>query len=438
MKEDIKETRFENGLVVLTDRMPGVRSVTLGFFLRVGSRNEPDELNGITHFIEHAVFKGTNRRSALDIAIEQDRLGGTLEAFTTHEETGFAIKVIDDQLEAAFDLMADMLTGPVFDEKEMESERRVIIEELKMNDDSPEDKLGDLFSRAFYPGHPLGLNIAGTPKTVRSFRGEALRKYHKKILRPSNLVMVAAGNVDHENFVRLASDFTQSSRRSQSKSSSAASASSALKKLEGRKTTPPKPAAPILVKQNPTLEQSHLLLATPFVSGRDSRRYAADLLANIIGGGTSSRLWQKVREERGLAYSVGSSAILFNDCGMFMVSAGTSPQQTLEVVDITVDEIRDVVTNGVTADELELAKQQTRASVLLSLEDSASRAASLAQSEMLHGRQITIEESLANTDAVTVADVQDLAREFFRTDLVAFAALGDLRDLKVNRRRLAI
>src|SRR5687767_3745326 len=177
MREDIKETRFDNGLVVLTDRMPGVRSVTLGFFIRAGSRHEPDELNGITHFIEHAVFKGTKRRSALDIAIEQDRLGGTLEAFTTHEETGFAIKVIDDQIEAAFDLMADMLTGPVFDEKEMESERRVIIEELKMNDDSPEDKLGDIFSRAFYPGHPLGLNIAGTPKTVRSFRREALRKY---------------------------------------------------------------------------------------------------------------------------------------------------------------------------------------------------------------------------------------------------------------------
>jgi predicted Zn-dependent peptidase len=435
MKEDIKETRFENGLVVLTDRMPGVRSVTLGFFLRVGSRNEPDELNGITHFIEHAVFKGTKRRSALDIAIEQDRLGGTLEAFTTHEETGFAIKVIDDQLEAAFDLMADMLTGPVFDEKEMESERRVIIEELKMNDDSPEDKLGDIFSRAFYPGHPLGLNIAGTPKSVRSFRRQALRKYHKKMLRPSNLVMVAAGNVEHESFVRLASSLTQSS---QSKSSPAFSASSALRQRAGHKTTPPKPAAPILVKQNPTLEQSHLLLATPFVSGRDPRRYAADLLANIIGGGTSSRLWQKVREERGLAYSVGSSAIMFNDCGMFMVSAGTSPQQTLDVVDITVDEIRDVVTNGVTADELELAKQQTRASVLLSLEDSASRAASLAQSEMLHGRQITIEESLAKTDAVTITDVQELAREFFRTDLVAFAALGDLRELKVNRRRLAI
>jgi predicted Zn-dependent peptidase len=441
MNEDIKETRLENGLVVLSDRMPGVRSVTLGFFLRAGSRHEPDELNGITHFIEHAVFKGSKRRSALDIAIEQDRLGGTLEAFTTHEETGFAIKVIDDQLEAAFDLVADMLADPQFDEKELRSEQRVIIEELKMTDDSPEDKLGDIFSRAFFPRHPLGLSIAGTPKTVRSFDRDITRKYHKKVFRPANIVIVAAGNVEHEEFVELmmrALFLTQRPRRIQSKSPSASSASSALKKRPGLKTRPPVAAAPILVRQQRSLEQAHMLIATPFVSGRDKRRYAADLLANIIGGGTSSRLWQKIREERGLAYSVGASAIMFNDCGMFMVSAGTSPGQTLDVVDITVAELRDVVTNGITPDELELAKQQTRASVLLSLEDSASRAASLAQSEMLHGRQITVEESLANTDGVTVDDIRDVAREFFRTEKVAFAALGDLRGLKVNRKRLAI
>jgi len=179
-------------------------------------------------------------------------------------------------------------------------------------------------------------------------------------------------------------------------------------------------------------------LATPFVSGRDERRYAADLLAQVVGGGTSSRLWQKVREERGLAYSVGASTIMFNDCGMFMVSAGTSPGQTLEVVDIAVGELRDITRNGVTAEDLELAKQQTRASVLMSLEDSAARAASLAQSEMLHGRQITLEESLRNVEAVTLADVQTLAREFFTTEKMAFAALGHLEGVKVNRKRLTI
>jgi len=163
VKENITETRFDNGLTILTDGMPGVRSATLGFFFRVGSRHEPVELNGISHFIEHTVFKGTAKRSALDIAIEQDRLGGNLDAFTTHEETGFAIKVIDDQLPQAFDLIADMLTAPRFDAADLESEQRVIIEEMKMVEDSPEEFLGEIFSEAYFPGHPLGMSIAGTP-----------------------------------------------------------------------------------------------------------------------------------------------------------------------------------------------------------------------------------------------------------------------------------
>lgn len=427
MREDIHETRFDDGLVVLTDHMPGVRSVTLGFFFRVGSRHEPNELNGITHFIEHAVFKGTARRSALDIAIEQDRLGGTLEAFTTHEETGFAIKVIDDQVEAAIDLLSDMLFNPKFDEKEMKSEQRVIIEELKMTDDSPEERLGEIFSRKFFPDHPLGLSIAGTPKTVRTFDHKIARRYHRKMFTTSNLVIVAAGNVEHRSFVDLVKSAVFPEQRPPSSNGRAR-----------KGVRPPKLAAPIIVKQNPSLEQAHVILATPLVGGRDMRRYAADLLVQVIGGGTSSRLWQKIREERGLAYSVGASSIMFADCGMLMVSAATSPGQTLDVLDITIDEMRDVAANGVHADELELAKQQTRASILLSLEDSASRAAALAQSEMLHGRQISLEESIRNTEAVTLEDVRATAREFFTTDKIAFAALGDLKQLKINRKRLAV
>src|SRR5687768_5031460 len=187
MKEDIRETRLPNGLVVLTDRMPGVRSVTLGFFFRAGSRHEPVELNGISHFIEHTIFKGTTKRSALEIAIEQDRLGGNLDAFTTHEETGFAIKVIDDQLHQAFDLIADMLVNPRFDDADLKSEQQVIIEEMKMIEDSPEEYLGDLFSTALFPGHPLGMSIAGTKETVRSFDNEVTRRYHRSVFNPGNL-----------------------------------------------------------------------------------------------------------------------------------------------------------------------------------------------------------------------------------------------------------
>ncbi|HQZ95015.1 MAG TPA: pitrilysin family protein [Pyrinomonadaceae bacterium] len=422
MKEEIRETRLSNGLTVLTDRMPGVRSATLGFFFRVGSRQEPAELNGISHFIEHTVFKGTERRSALEIAIEQDRLGGNLDAFTSHEETGFAIKVIDDQLPNAFDLIADILANPRFDEADLKSEQKVIIEEMKMVEDSPEEYLGELFSEAFFPEHPLGLNIAGTPKIVKSFNREITKKYHLDTYHAGNLVIAAAGNIDHDQIVGLAEK----------------AFSSEVKPRASRDAHPPVVGAPILIKQNKNLEQAHMIIATPLVGAAHKSRYAADLLANIVGGGTSSRLWQKVREERGLAYSVGASAIMYQDCGMFSVFAGTSPEQVAEVVDLVIAEMRDVVKNGVTQDELDLAKQQTTASILLSLEDSAARAATLAQAEMIHGRQISLEESLGNLNAVLVDDIHALAQEYFKTKDVAFAALGDIPDLNIDRERLSI
>lgn len=424
MKEDIRETRLNNGLVVLTDRMTGVRSATLGFFFRAGSRHEPAELNGISHFIEHTVFKGTRARSALDIAIEQDRLGGNLDAFTTHEETGFAIKVIDDQLPQAFDLIADMLIDPRFDPKDLKSEQQVIIEEMKMIEDSPEEYLGDIFSTAFFPDHPLGLSIAGTKETVRSFNREITSNYHHSVFSGQNLVISAAGNVDHDMVLRLATDRFGASVGND---------------VSGKLSTAvPKLAAPFVVKQKHGLEQAHLIIATPLVSATDERRYAADLLANIIGGGTSSRLWQKVREEHGLAYTVGSSSISYQDCGLFSIFAACSPANVPDVVSLAIEEMRDIVQDGVRAEELELARQQSMASILLSLEDSAARAATLAQSEMIHGRVIPVEETLEKINAVTREDLADLAREFFKTDDIAFAALGDLRKLSLDRDDLTI
>ncbi len=429
MKEDIKQTRFENGLVILTDRMPDLRSVTLGFFFKRGSRHEPDELNGISHFIEHAVFKGTEKRSALDIAIETDRLGGNLDAFTTHEETGFAIKVIDDQAANAFELIADMLVNPAFNEKELKSEQRVIIEEMKMTEDSPEEYLGDIFSQGFFPDHPLGLSIAGTPKTVKSFSSERTRTYHQQNFNAANLVIAAAGNVSHRQIVDLAS--VLNSRLSVS------STKDTLKR-ELRTEGAPRIAAPIIIKNNKNLEQAHMIIATPFVAATEEKRYAADLLANIMGGGTSSRLWQKVREQRGLAYSVGSSAVMFQDCGFFSIYAGTSPKQTGEVLDISIAEMASVARNGVLKKELKLIKHQAIASILLGLEDSASRAATLAQSEMIHGCQISVEETLQKLESVTIEEIQELARKFFRTENVAFAALGNLNGLNIKRERLSI
>src|SRR3954471_6725646 len=366
MIEEIQQTRFENGLVVLTDRMSHVRSATLGFFFRVGARNEPVELNGITHFIEHTVFKGTKKRSALEIAIEQDRLGGNLEAFTTHEETGFAIKVIDDQLEAGFDLLSDMLIDAVFDDAELKSEQRVIIEEMKMTDDSPEELLSELFSRDFFPNDPLGRPIAGTPESVVKFGHTLTCDYFRKNFAPQNVVVVAAGNVGHGRMLELAGRLSD------------------MPCVSVNNEVPPvAAAAPIAIHQKPDLEQAHLIIAFPFVNGKSERRYAADLLSNVIGGGMSSRLWQKIREDRGLAYNVGASNSMYRDVGIFSIFAGTSPEQVGEVVDIAVAELREVIRNGITEQELSLAKNQARAAILLSLEDSASRAAALAQSEMV-------------------------------------------------------
>ncbi len=424
MKEEIKETRLDNGLVVLSDRMPDVRSATLGFFYRVGSRNEPDELNGITHFIEHCVFKGSAKRSALDIAIEQDRLGGGLDAFTTHEETGFVIKVVDDQFERAFNLMADMLTAPRFDESDLINERRVIIEEIKMNEDSPDEVLSDIFHREFFRGHQLGMSIAGTPDTVSTFSAERTADYHRHTFNPSNLIVAAAGNIEHDRLMALLDVIVKDSRSHPD-----------VPRLE---LSVPVPEAPIVIERRSDLEQAHVLIATPIVAAPDPRRYAADLLANALGGGTSSRLWQKIREERGLAYSVGASTGMFNDCGFLAVSAATSPDQVAEVTDIVIEEMRAVVKEGVSQDELDLMKDQARASILLGLEDSAARAATLAQCEMVHGRQISVEETLINLEAVTTDDLHDVAREFFQTERVAYVALGNLKKLDVPRERLRL
>lgn len=422
MNESITTTRFPNGLTVLTDRMPDVRSATIGFFFKTGARHEPEHLSGISHFIEHAVFKGTRKRNALEIAIETDRLGGNFDAFTMHEETGFAMKVIDTELPKAFELLADLLTDPRFDERELKREQKVIIEEIKMTDDSPEDYLHEIFNEKLFPDHPLGRPIAGTPKTVRSFGHDLTRRFHKEVFCPSNLIIAAAGNVDHNRIVDLANAYfgIQSPQ------------------IRNPNSQIPNVTAPIVLKKNKSLEQTHLIISTPFVSATSERRYAADILANALGGGTSSRLWQKIREEKGLAYSVGASAAMYQDCGVFTIFAGTSPKQTEQVLKIALKEMRSLVRDGITPDELELMKAQTVSSILLGLEDSANRASTLARLEMVHGRQIPLEETIEMVESVTVDEVRSIAVDYFKTENVGFGALGDLNGLKIKRDRLEV
>lgn len=424
MIDQVQTTRLDNGLTILTEHMPGLRSVSLGIWVRRGSRHETPALNGISHFIEHALFKGTKRRSARQIATESDRLGGQLDAYTSHEITGFALKVVDTALPLAFDLIADMLANPRFDPDDLTREQRVIIEEMKMIGDTPDELLNELFHAAYFPGHSLGRPIEGTEQTVSSFDRDVTAGFHSVAYSPRNLVVAAAGNVVHAELAELAAKtFGDGSNQTEAASAVASS---------------PETAAPILIERKNELEQAHLIIASPWPAARSEDRYAASMLGTIIGGGTSSRLWQSIREERGLAYSIGAGGNTYTDIGMFTIYAGTSPAHLDQVLDLSLQELRRAVHEPVGEDELQLAKEQALASVLLSLESSGSRVGALARQEIIHGRRISPDEIIKRIEAVTPEDTQRVAQSCFTTPALALGALGNLNGFAVDRARLEI
>ena len=427
MIDEVRSTKLPNGITVLTEHMPRLRSVTAGIWVRRGSRHEAPELNGICHFIEHAVFKGTQRRTARDIAVESDRLGGNLDAFTTHEMTGFAVKVADRSLPQAFDLLADLLAHPRFDQTDLEREQKVILEEMKMVEDTPDELLGELFNAAYFPNHPLGRPIEGTRETVSSFDHQAISTFHALEFSPPNLVVAAAGNIEHDRLVEMVASSFDS-----------AAATGETPKLNPPSQQSPATAAPILIEQKKELEQAHLIIAAPWPDAKSSERYAASLLASVVGGGTSSRLWQTIREERGLAYSVGAGGNTYSDIGVFTIYAGTSPEHVDEVVDLSLEEMRRIVNESVSDVELQLVKDQALASILLGLESSSARVSALARQEIIHGRRISPEEMIEKLEAVTPDDIQRVARKFFTSESLALGALGNLNGFRVDRTRLKI
>jgi predicted Zn-dependent peptidase len=300
---------------------------------------------------------------------------------------------------------------------------------MKMVEDTPEELLTELFNAAYFPGHSLGRPIEGTPETVRSFDRKRTARYHSAAYSPRNLVVAAAGNVNHEEIVALAERaFAELPNSDQPVSQDHSDDDGGA----------PRHAAPIFVKRKKVLEQAHVLLAAPWSNARDEDRYAASLLGSVIGGGTSSRLWQSVREDRGLAYSVGAAASTFTDVGIFHIYAGTSPEQVDEVLELSLAELRRVVREPVGEDELQLAKDQAVASILLGLESTSARAGTLARQEIVHGRRLATEEVIRRIEAVTPEEMQRVARARFTTDQIAFGALGDLNGFKVDRARLEI
>jgi len=418
---DIHRHVLPNGLVVITETMQHVRSVSVGIWVRNGSRREAASENGLAHFLEHMVFKGTERRSAEHIAREMDSVGGMLDAFTSKEQICFNAKVLDEHLPIAFDVLADLVLRPKLDSNDIKKERQVVLEEIKMDLDNPEYLLHDLFTRGFWPDHSLGRPILGTPDTVRKFDGDSLRKRFKTWFAPDHIVVTAAGNITHEQVLAL------------------------VQKEFGHLKGPcekdhdpvPSTGAPIRMETKRDLEQVHLCVGVPSVPIAHERRFGVAVLNNLLGGGMSSRLFQNIREKHGLAYAVFSELTPYSDTGMLSVYAGTAKETIGQVLDMTIAEFRAMKESPVSEEELLRAKNHLKGSLMLSLESTSSRMSNLARQELYFHRFSSLDEILTSIDKVTREEVQSLAREFFQPERIAVTVLGPTNGFVVDRTRLA-
>ena len=419
----IRKEKLPNGLKLITETMPDVRSVAIGVWLRQGSRSEPPRTNGISHFIEHLVFKGTEERSARDIALAMDSVGGQMDAFTAKEYTGFYAKVLDQHLPLAVDLLADIVQRPRFDPTELERERRVVLEEIQMIDDTPEELIYDLFCGQMYPRHVLGRPIQGTAQTVRAMSRRQLLGFFRNAYRPQNMMVVAAGNLDHRRLARTVRKQFGALRRGP-------------RDRRGASTPRPRPG---LVKRNRNeLSQLHLLAGVPAAPRGVQRRVALHVLNAVLGGTISSRLFQKVREERGLVYTVYSSLNAFRDTGFLSVYAATSPSNGSQVIRLVRDELRDLRDRGPTEEEVRLACEHIKGSLMLSLESTASRMSNLARQEIYYRRQQGLAQTLASIDRVTRARVQRVAAEVIGDQRLSVAAVGPVKGLRLGERELQL
>jgi predicted Zn-dependent peptidase len=424
---NIRRTELSNGLVILTERMEHVRSVSMGVWVKTGSRDERPEINGVSHFVEHMVFKGTKSRSAQNIAREVDAIGGNLDAFTSKETICFNIKVLDEHVPKALDVLTDLVTQPIFAPDDIGRECKVVLEEIKMDEDNPDMLVHEIFTQSFWKDHPLGKPILGTRETVRRFDQGMLFDFYGGRFQGRNMIFSAAGNLDHDAFVAMVAD----------KLAHLPAAASG----EGALITPivakPKVHARIVTRQKKSLEQVQLCLGVPAPPVNDEQRYTVALLNSILGGGMSSRLFQNVREDRGLAYSIFSELSSFRDTGSLCVYAGTSAQNAEQVIRLTVEEFRRLKNHPVPEEELQRAKDQLKGNILMSLESSGALMSNLARQEMYFQRFDAVPEILEQVAGVTSADLMRMARQLFVPESVAVAILGNLNGLKVTREHLA-
>jgi predicted Zn-dependent peptidase len=406
-----KRVVLENGIQILTEEIPHVRSLALGFWVDTGSRDEPDELAGISHFIEHLLFKGTEKRTAREIAEALDAVGGQLNAFTTKEYTCYYARVTDEHFDLALDVLSDMVFAPLFRAEDIDRERNVILEEIKMYEDSPDELVHDVFATTIWAGHSLGRPIIGNARVIGDLSREEILSYYRQNYVPGKLVVAVAGNIDHRQVAeklekRLGGFGGQAAPRENSR---------------------PVPQSAVNCRQKET-EQIHLCLGVPGLPLDDAQIYVLQVINTILGGGLSSRLFQEIRESRGLAYSVYSYHSSYRDTGLFCVYAGLSKNNVAKVIDLVFQEIRDVQKNGVSADELRRAKDQMRGNLLLSLESVSTRMSRLAKSQLYLGRVDSPEEVVEKISRVTEDQVKETARRMLTPEAFAIASVGPWDD----------
>jgi len=398
---------LDGGLRLITETMPHVRSVTIGVWLTRGSRHETDEHGGIAHFVEHMLFKGTDTRSAEDIAQAIDSIGGQLDAFTAKEYASYYIKVLDEHVPLAVDLLADIVRRPAFAADEIEREKKVILEEIKMVEDTPDDLVHELFTQHFWEGHPLARPILGSPETVEALTRATLIDYFGRAYVAPNMIIAAAGNLDHARVRQLVLD--------------------AFAGLGVTGDVPNGPAprvSPQVITRAKELEQSHLCLGTNSYPQSHEDRYVSYILNTVLGGSMSSRLFQNIREKRGLAYSVFSGLSAYRDAGNITIYAGCANEAVGEVIDLCVDELKTIKRTLVPDSELRRAKDHLKGSLMLSLENTSSRMSHLARQEIYFDRHFGLDETLAGVEAVSTGDLQRVAADLFSNGSLAATVVG--------------
>ena len=404
-KHDLSE--LQTGERVISERIPGVRSVALGFWIGAGSRDEPDARAGVSHFIEHLLFKGSSRYSAQEIAEIFDELGGELNAATSRETTVVYARIPDDRLETALDVMADMVYRPSFDE--LDSEREVVLEEIAMVEDTPHDLVHDIAAEAVFGGHPLGRPVIGRAEVISSVSRRALSAYHRRAYRGDQLVLAAAGNVRHARLVSLLEE-----RRS-----GVAGGAALVARKPVRRVPPPR-----LRFQRKDTEQYHVCLSAPGIARMDERRFAASLLDAIVGGSASSRLFQEIREKRGMAYSVYSYASQYSDAGQIGLYVGTREENLTACLEIAVAELADVAAGNVRPEELQRAKENLKGRLLLSLESTSNRMTRLGKATITDTPLLEVDEIVRRLESVAAPEISALAGELLSVERLSAAGIG--------------